>query len=141
MTVNLRPHHLLCMLTHIGKGYSPDFTANMAVILKRIAAGEMVEIVDGPDDICAPLCTGLAGRLAHCHRKSIAERDRAAADDVGRLLSIAVRPGTRLTLDTAMIQDLRTAFAQKRIRSACEGCEWSPLCDSVAASGYADTCL
>ena len=54
MTVRLRAHHLLCMLTYIGKGYSPAFTDNMTVIAGRVSAGENVEIVDGPDEICAP---------------------------------------------------------------------------------------
>ena len=28
MTIKLRAHHLLCLLTYVGKGYSPAFTAN-----------------------------------------------------------------------------------------------------------------
>ena len=54
MTVRLRAHHLLCMLTYIGKGYGTAFTDNMTVIAGRVSAGENVEIVDGPDEICAP---------------------------------------------------------------------------------------
>ena len=28
MTLALRAHHLLCMLTYAGRGYSPDFVRN-----------------------------------------------------------------------------------------------------------------
>ena len=50
MTVRLRPHHLLCLLTYVGKGYSPAFTANYDAIAMRIEQGEELLIVSGPDD-------------------------------------------------------------------------------------------
>lgn len=138
MTVLLRPHHLLCILTHVGRGYSPAFTANMAAVIARMAAGEEIEIVDSPDDICAPL---LGDQDAHCHRDSVIARDRAASDDIGKLLRVTVRPGARLVLDDEAIGSLRRAFVDMSVRSACEGCEWASLCSSVAAARYAGTCL
>ena len=42
MTVRLRAHHLLCLLTYVGKGYSPAFTANYDKMVKRLAGGEDV---------------------------------------------------------------------------------------------------
>ncbi|MCE0504712.1 DUF1284 domain-containing protein [Roseivivax sp. GX 12232] len=134
MTVRLRPHHLLCVLTHVGRGYSPAFTANMAEVIARIGAGEEIEIVTGPDDICAPL---LGGEEAHCHRDSVRARDHAASEEVGGLLGLTIRPGARLVLDAAALTALRDAFAAKRVRSACTGCEWASLCGSVAAERYA----
>lgn len=133
MTVRLRAHHLLCLLTYVGKGYSPAFIANMTRIARLIAAGETVEIVEGPDDICAPL---LDGPDPHCERASVAERDRAAARDLDRWLDLEIRPGTQVSLGPDLFQRLRTAFAAKRIRSACTGCEWFGLCGSIAATGF-----
>ncbi|MET3598937.1 DUF1284 domain-containing protein [Martelella mangrovi] len=134
MTVRLRPHHLLCILTFVGKGYTPAFTANMAVIVGRLAEGEEIEIIEGPDAICAPLLDEAA---PHCHRESVVERDLAAAADVGGLLALTIKPGTRFVLDEARIRQLRHAFAKGRTRSACAGCDWRELCGAVAASGYA----
>lgn len=133
MTVRLRPHHLLCLLTYVGKGYSPAFTANYDAAAARLAAGEEIEIVAGPDDVCAPL---LDDEDAHCRRASVIRRDEAAAADNGRLLGFAVIPGTRLTLDAGRLAQLRSAFAQGSSRSACGGCEWSALCSQIADSGY-----
>lgn len=138
MTVLLRPHHLLCILTHVGRGYSPAFTTNMAAIIERISAREEIEIVDGPDDICAPL---LYDEDAHCRRNSVIARDRAASNDIGKLLGRAAMPGARLVLDDASIRFLRRAFDIMSVRSACEGCEWASLCSGVAAARYANTCL
>lgn len=138
MTVLLRPHHLLCILTHVGKGYSPAFTANMAEVIKRINGSEEIEIVDGPDDICFPL-KGM--KFAHCHRRKVAARDRAASGDIGKLLAVSVEPGFRMVLDDASIRTLRSAFSAMYVRSACEGCRWNSLCTSVASAQYTGTHL
>ena len=133
MTVRLRPHHLLCVLTYVGKGYNPAFTAAMTAIVSRVASGEDTEIVEGPDDICAAL---LDDPQAHCHRSSVAERDRAAARDIGSLLGLEIRSGTSLVFGAALLRQLRASFASGDIRSACEACEWFELCGSIAASRY-----
>ncbi|MFT4013826.1 MAG: DUF1284 domain-containing protein [Paracoccus sp. (in: a-proteobacteria)] len=138
MTVRLRPHHLLCLLTYVGKGYSPAFTANMTVIAQRLAIGETVEIVDGPDDICAPLLTEME---PHCHGASVTDRDLRAAQDIGRMLDTLVRPGSKLILNAPLAGRLRTAFATRRIRSACAGCDWDELCGTISANGYDGTIL
>ncbi|BCM18131.1 DUF1284 domain-containing protein [Mesorhizobium sp. J8] len=136
MTVRLRAHHLLCLLTYVGKGYSPAFTANYDKVVKRL--GEGVVIVSGPDDICAPL---LDEPEAHCFGESAAERDGLAARDVGALLGRPIRAGDRLVLDASALAGMRKAFSAGLTRQACSGCEWSGLCDAVAASGFSDTYL
>lgn len=138
MTVRLRPHHLLCVLTYVGRGYTPAFTANLTAIAARLAAGEEVEIVDGPDAVCAPL---LDDPEAHCYRSNVLARDQAAANEIGERLTLTIRPGTRLVLDAALIRRLRRAFTANRVRSACDGCAWRTLCGTVATSGYAGTTL
>lgn len=136
MTVRVRPHHLLCVLTYAGNGYSAAFTSNFDGIAARLARGEEVLIVEGPDDICAPLRDD-AG--AHCWRDGVRERDRLAARDLGNLLLSPIRAESRLTLTPASLRDMRGAFAAGRSRAACLGCEWSDLCTSIAASDYRGT--
>lgn len=133
MTIRLRPHHLLCMLTYIGKGYNPDFVRNYDAIAARISAGEALDVVDGPDDICRPL---LETPNPHCFNDSVIARDRQAAADVAALLGSDIHAGARLVLDAAEIALLRTHFATGGIRAACSGCEWSGLCDGIAAGGF-----
>lgn len=136
MTIRLRPHHLLCLLTYVGKGYSPAFTANYDVIAGRISQGEDILIVDGPDDICAPL---LGDAEAHCWRESVTGRDRLAARDLGPLLTSPIRAGVRIKLEKETMKAMRDAFAAGRTRAACLGCEWSDLCSSIAANDYHGT--
>ena len=136
MTIRLRPHHLLCLLTYVGKGYSPAFTANYDVIAGRLSRGEDILIVSGPDDICAPL---LGEPEPHCWGESVVERDRLAARDVGHLLARPIKPGIRIDLDAQTLARMREAFSAGLTRDACQGCEWAGLCSQVAASSYPDT--
>jgi len=132
----LRPHHLLCMLTFVGEGYNPAFVANYRRLAKRLSAGEPIEIVSGPDDICAPL---LAEEEAHCFGASVTGRDAAALADIARLLGRALEAGSVIASDPALFTRLRQAFSNGVTRRACRGCEWSGLCDRIAGEGYGGT--
>ncbi|HEV2518313.1 MAG TPA: DUF1284 domain-containing protein [Devosia sp.] len=134
MTIRLRPHHLLCLLTYVGKGYNAAFTANYDAIAARIGAGEDLLIVAGPDDICAPL---LADADPHCHRDSVIERDRLALRDLGELLETPPQLGRSVVLEPAVLKQMREAFTTGRTRAACIGCEWHGLCTGIAARSYA----
>ena len=135
MTIRLRAHHLLCLLTYVGKGYSPAFTANYDLIADRLGRGEDILLVSGPDDICAPL---LGEPEPHCLQESVGERDRLAARDLGELLARPIGLGVRLDLDAAILTRMRQAFSTGLTRNACPGCEWAEFCSAIAANGYQD---
>lgn len=145
--IHLRPHHLLCMLTYAGRGYTPRFTSGMDDLIARLGTGEEITIVDGPDDICAPWLAEAAEvtttentsemRAPHCHEARISGRDAKAAGDVGRLLGQEITAGSRLRLDAALIARLRRAFRDNAIRSGCTACEWKDFCDGLSAGDFA----
>lgn len=132
MTISLRGHHLLCVLTYVGKGYTPDFVTNYDAVVARLDR-EDVEIVAGPDDVCRPL---LADAGAHCRLDRVAARDRHALAAVSRLLDREIRIGVRLYLDPATLARLRAGFRADTIRQACRGCEWADLCTAVARTKF-----
>lgn len=141
MTVRLRGHHLLCLLTFSGHGYTPGFTRNMERVARRLAAGEEAEMVEGPDDICAALMDELGPEDAHCTLCHVGDRDRKAIAAVSDLIGRSLAPPGRVTFDHDTLTRLRTAFAGGTIRAACEDCEWSDFCTAIAASGFAGTRL
>lgn len=122
------------MLTYVGRGYTPAFVDNYDAVVQRLGAGEIIELVEGPDDICTPL---LGFPQSHCHNESVTERDRLARMAVGELLGPKVDLAATFSLDAAMLRRLRAAFSSGHSREACGGCEWSGLCDAVASSGFA----
>ncbi len=129
MTIRLRGHHLLCMLTYVGKGYSPAFVKNYDAIAGRINAGEDILLIDGPDDICAPL---LCGGDCHCYEASVKKRDMLALKAVGELLDRVLIPSSPFALDSERLAKMRSAFAAGTLRAACEQCEWFELCTRIA---------
>ena len=139
MNITLRAHHLLCVLTYSGKGYSPAFVTNFDSVVRWLQAGEALELVTGPDTLCGPLCAE-EGDGAHCHGASVQERDLRALHDLAPLLG-SIDSGSPLVLDAARVARLRAAFARGTIRSACADCPWHAMCTDVAASGYARALL
>ena len=127
------------MLTYIGRGYSPGFSANMTRLLRLMARGRLVRIGGGPDDICAGNRGSAAGR--HCRSASVRTRDALAAQDLQRLRFVPTPRGTVLRLTPALLARMRTAFARGASRGACAGCAWKRLCDRVAARGFAGCVL
>ena len=110
----------------------------MTVIAGRISAGETIEIVEGPDDICAPR---QAETNAHCCEDSIHKRDLQAAQDVGRVLQVLVRDGAKLSLNKSSLERLRAEFTQDRIKSACRDCQWGEICTAISTNGYGGVML
>ncbi len=136
--IRLRGHHLLCLQTYKGLGYTPAFVAGMDKAAARLVAGEPATIVAGADDLCA----GWAGEPGnHCASPSAATRDAAALSDLAAHWGRALAPGDILENAGALIAAARAAFAQGRIRTACAGCPWRETCDAIAASGFEGTRL
>lgn len=144
--VRLRAHHFLCTLTYGGAGYTPEFTCNMDAVVARMGSGECeIELVAGPDDICAPMMQCREHPEFHCLEGRIDGRDAAALEGVNSVLasmagenglpgSLAV--GGRLILTPRLVERLRAEFARGTIRAACHHCEWHPRCTERAAGGY-----
>ncbi|MCK7611539.1 DUF1284 domain-containing protein [Roseibium sediminicola] len=133
MTVSIRAHHLLCILTYLGKGYTPSFVANYDRIIKRLNAGEDLWLIDGPDEICQPM---LSEAGCHCHNDSVRQRDAQAAEAIGAALGKLLASGGALRLDRDSVMRLRQAFTSGEIQTACAGCEWQDMCSRIAKNKF-----
>ncbi len=127
-------HHLLCMLTYAGRGYSKAFERNFKRVINWINArphGAPVRIVAGPDALCRPL-HGAAAALRGCSMfRAGTDEDklrallflgsrrrtrRLALEDVSAFLAArsgrdaGLCPGSRLLLTAPMVADLRAAY-------------------------------
>lgn len=136
MTVELRAHHLLCVLTYVGEGYGPSFVRHFDEVAARLSAGEAVTIVEGPDELCR-VHIAEAGDDLHCLEDSVRERDGRARRVVAAALG--GRLPDRLDADTVAV--LRRAFAEGRLEDGCNDCPWRELCLSVAREGFVRTRL
>jgi len=140
-TVHLRGHHLLCILTHVGAGYTPGFIDNLDTQIKRINNGAIVKIVSGPDDVCAALLKAgeeICGHAKVCSQgRVIRIHDQTALMDVAHELQMpALEEGQTLALKKGEISYLREAFADGAVRRACNGCPWHDACTEVAGRNF-----
>jgi len=117
MKIKLRPHHLLCTQSYIGKGYSEDFVENMDVITAHLrgAADAEVEIVSSTDDICAkcPLMHGV---------DQCASNDKVKTLDSKVMAYFAVEERTYVYKD--IIQEINKKITADIFEDICGGCEW-----------------
>ena len=112
----------------------------MTIVVDCIAHGAPVQLMEGPDHICAALRPVDRVRCAHdCQAPGIYARDRAAEATAEGLLRRDLRVARPLTDDD--LQILRNGFLDSNNRGACEGCRWKPSCDEIARTGFEDTVL
>ncbi|SFK25013.1 hypothetical protein SAMN04488518_103252 [Pseudovibrio ascidiaceicola] len=134
MSVKLRGHHLLCVLTFIGHGYSPAFSKNYEAVVKRLNAGEAALLVEGPDEICAVLIN--EEEQPHCFNCSVVERDSAAVKLISRLLGTELCVGDEIVMNSHLVAKMRKAYAEDVFKKACQNCEWVQFCDEISSSGF-----
>ncbi len=129
-TIRLRPHHLLCILTYAGAGYTRAFVRNFDVVARLVESGRGVELVSGPDSICE----GLRGpKAGHCMSMDVQRRDRAAQRELRKMRLL---PAVTQPLSARWFGRMREAFAEGHIRSACASCGWRSVCDAHVRSDY-----
>lgn len=131
--VRLRGHHLLCMLSYVGQGYSDTFTRNFDRCCAAIDAGALVLIVAGADDLCAPM---LNTEGNHCLNASCAQRDRQALLSASEVLGLELAVGMQTRWTAEMIERMRLAFKHGVVRAACQRCEWETLCSDAAGDDF-----
>lgn len=139
--VQVRGHHLLCMLTFEGMGYTEAFSRTFREMIDRIGDGEPIEIVDGPDQACRTVLDDPAAPHKHCVLARIKARDRLALTAASAVLGRPLAPGSKLVLTQAMLAALRGAFADGRLRPACKRCQWRDVCTAEARAGFSRSVL
>lgn len=135
MTIKLRGHHLLCLLGYRGKGYSAGFCANMTLVYERLrtAPETKIELIHGPDDICAAFPED---QDSHCDNTSVYRKD----EEIARQIGIAIG-------ETWAWADVCAAVAERvqphDIGSLCRDCRWEPygLCREGVAHIHASRSL
>jgi uncharacterized protein len=113
--LRLRGHHLLCLLGYRGMGYSPAFCDNMTGIYEQLRQQPetVIEIVHGPDDICAAYPDN---ETKHCEG-SVYELDTRVLDRLG------LTTGSRLSWQEALTR-VGSRLVPDDIGKLCTSCPW-----------------
>ena len=124
--IRLRPHHLLCLQTFVGHGYSEEFVQHMTLVKKQLDTDPRtpIALVSGADDLCCH-CPNCAG--GQCTSEKPALFDRLTASR----LACHAAPGTH-GLIFGIPEELH--IKEALLAACCPGCEWKDLCIEVCRS-------
>ncbi|MBP3291893.1 MAG: DUF1284 domain-containing protein [Clostridia bacterium] len=123
-TINLRPHHLLCISFFKGKGYSDEFVSNMTGIVSALKENKdtPISLVSGEDDLCA-LCPNNQNGICITEDKS-SKYDHLTLTALG----IDTSSHSQILYSTLRaLADERIINCGKR-ESICGDCQWTDLC-------------
>ena len=123
-TLRLRPHHILCLQTFRGSGYSPDFVAGMKKIVAELEenAETSLQIVNICDDICH-LCSNRNGWSCTSLRPSIF--------DVLVSGRYNILPGKEYTWKTLL--SMLPPLSLELLEECCPNCQWLSLCRQIVS--------
>ena len=116
--LHLRPHHLLCLRTFVGRGYSEEFVEHMTLVKRQLTANPLtpITLVSGADDLCAHCPNCVDGQ---CTFEKPALFDRLVEEKLWRN-----------TLSKLIGIPESLCITEDLIASCCPGCEWRELCDN-----------
>lgn len=119
----LRPHHGLCTAFFIGKGYSSEFTANMADCIAMLSrTSPLVRLTVGTDIICEKCPNNTNGK---CSDAKPDIYDRKVLELIG------IPENTELQW-TAYRDMVRAEIIEKgRLCQVCSGCRWYEICNNT----------
>jgi len=114
--VQLRGHHLFCLLGYRGMGYSKEYVENMTKLhqILRTNPKTLVELVEGPDQLCEKYPN--SGEY-HCKDQNIYVRDALILEKMGLKL------GETLTWQE-IEKRVKDFVIPSDIQTVCETCNW-----------------
>lgn len=114
--IQLRGHHLFCLLGYRGMGYSREYVENMTKVHQTLRSHPetVVELVEGPDQLCNKYPN--SGEY-HCKDQNIYVRDTVILEKMG------LKIGEKLTWQE-IEQRVKNFVVPTDIQTVCETCHW-----------------
>ncbi|NOZ02297.1 MAG: DUF1284 domain-containing protein [Deltaproteobacteria bacterium] len=124
--MRLRPHHLFCVQGYKGTDTEDDYLVNLRWIADRVWQEPYtpVEVVDGPDDVCA-MCPHLKDGL--CLWKEAGE-DVVRAHDAALFSALGLADGQTTSIAEIRVKLQTDPAVDAAVRKQCAGCPWLDNC-------------
>lgn len=114
--MKLRGHHLFCTALFSGHGYDESFTKAMTAAVEVLQNGEPIELVSGPDGLCAACPNRMKGGGCALGTDDVLCRDRAAFQVLG------LAAGESLSWRQA--GKLLSQVTERDFQTVCGNCRW-----------------
>ncbi len=123
--VLLHPHHGLCFAFFEGKGYSSEFTKNLAHVRKDLQENNPdIRLTCGSDPVCSACPNNKGGQCASAQKVEAYDRDVLSACNLGEgdILPYA-------SFSEAVHDKILKAGRRREI---CGDCQWDEICSAHA---------
>lgn len=119
--IYLRPHHLMCIQSYVGKGYSEEFVKNMDIVVGSLRENgdQIVQLIEENDHICSHCPHNIDGLKCESDEKVITMDKKVLAH-------LDITPG-KYTYNY-LLNRLKEKFTDKAFKDICGDCEWYELC-------------
>lgn len=124
-TLEIRPHHGLCAEFFRGKGYSREFTENMAAVLKTLAENNPTAVLKADTDL-------ICGRCPNNGADGCASGEKVKRYDKRVLEICGIAEGTPLSWEDFRELLREKIIAAGRLREVCGDCQWADICGEKA---------
>lgn len=123
-SINLRPHHGLCINFFEGKGYSNEFTVHMANVIKNLSDDTIVTIAGSEDIIC--------GKCPNMQDGKCTTQDKVMRYDDKVLKFLNLKRGDTISYGTfdKLIKD--KIIKAGKMSEVCGDCGWAYICYSLS---------
>lgn len=120
--MNIRGHHLLCLLNFRGKGYSPKFITNTKKVIKKLSTVPII-ITTESDMVCAACPYNKNNR---CVKKENSE-EKVKKMDRKIIKRFGFRVGEQTEIDRVW-EKIKENITAKDFVAICRDCQWASYC-------------
>lgn len=122
-TIDIRAHHLVCLVGFRGLGYNKEFIENMTRVARLFHSRDTaILIIDKTDAICSA-CP--YNRDGNCARERDSER-RVRSKDLEVMRRLELRVGDKFRSDR-LLGLIGERISPADITEICQGCDWLDL--------------
>lgn len=109
--IKLRGHHVLCLLSFEGKGYSQEFVLHMDQVLHSL---DEIQIISECDEICQ-YCPHKKGK--YCEYSRVKEYDQRIVQAMGFEKTKSYH-----------WQEIKPKLEKINLNEICSDCQWFSIC-------------
>ncbi len=120
--MDLRAHHLLCMRSFQGKGYSREFVKNFYKVIDKLKRNPSITVVNRPDVICEKCPHNKNGCVKKGPKSEL--RVRKKDNEFIKALSLTLNK----TMKANRIKEITEKITKEGIKKLCRNCQWLDYC-------------
>ena len=122
--LEIRAHHLLCLLGFRGLGYSGEFVKKMGKVAKKLHLNSTFLITISAE--CDVICVSCPhNKDSKCRKKADSEL-KVKAQDLEVLRRLGLETGTQISAGTIWTR-VKEKLTPEDLVLICQGCEWLEL--------------